>query len=195
MLIRRFFLALGVLALMGCTPAGKPQFNSVDITGADYGAALKLPDADGKPRTMKDFEGKVVAVFFGFTHCPDVCPTSLALLADVIQRLGPDGERVQVVFVSVDPERDNPAQLGAYVKAFNPGFIGLAGTPEQTAEVAKAFKVFYQKVGDVAGGNYSIDHTAGTYLFDPKGRTRLFVRHGEPPERLMADIKLLLAGN
>lgn len=184
-----------LLLLAACMPADNPQFNNVDITGADYGAALRLPDADGKLRTMKDFEGKVVAVFFGFTHCPDVCPTSLALLADVIKRLGPDGERVQAVFVSVDPERDNPQQLGAYVKAFNPTFIGLAGTPEQTAEVAKAFKVFYQKVGDVASGNYNIDHTAGTYLFDPQGRTRLFVRHGETPERLMADIKLLLAGN
>lgn len=192
---RRLFLAAAALLLTACVRGDKPQFNNVDITGADYGSALKLPDADGKLRTMKDFEGKVVAVFFGFTHCPDVCPTSLALLADVIKRLGPDGERVQAVFVSVDPERDNPQQLGAYVKAFHPSFVGLAGTPEQTAEVAKAFKVFYQKVGDVAGGKYTIDHTAGTYLFDPKGRTRLFVRHGETPDRLMADIKLLLAGN
>jgi protein SCO1 len=177
---------------MSCSAERAPQFNSVDITGADYGSTLALPDANGALRSLKEFEGKVVAVFFGYTHCPDVCPTSLALLADVIQRLGADGERVQTIFVSVDPERDTPAQLGAYVKAFHPSFIGLAGSLEQTAQAAKAFKVFYQKVDDKGDGRYNVDHTAGIYLFDAQGRIRLFVRHGETPERLMADIKILL---
>lgn len=187
-----FALACVASMLSACDKA--PHFNNVDITGVDYGKALQLPDFDGKPRTMADFAGKVVAVFFGYTHCPDVCPTSLALLADVVNRLGTDGERVQVVFVTVDPERDLPANLKAYMTAFNPHFLALRGSLEQTAQVAKAFNVFYAKRGDVPSGNYTMDHTAGIYLFDPKGRTRLFVRNGETPERLTADIKQLLDG-
>lgn len=186
--------ALFLCALLAGCDGNAPHFNATDITGADYGAALNMPDANGKTRTMADFSGKVVAVFFGYTQCPDACPTSLALLADVTKRLGDDGKRLQVVFVSVDPERDTPALIGQYVAAFNPTFLALRGTAEQTKAIAKAFAVFYEKRGDIAGGHYTMDHTAGIYLFDPKGRTRLFVRYGETPENLLADIKLLLGG-
>ncbi|HSD36596.1 MAG TPA: SCO family protein [Rhodocyclaceae bacterium] len=171
-----------------------PQFHATDITGVDYGALLSLPDASGKTRSIADFPGKVVAVFFGYTQCPDACPTSLALLADVTKKLGEDGKRLQVILVSVDPERDTPQLLGQYVTAFDPGFIALRGTLAQTKAVAQSFKVFYEKRGDIAGGKYTVDHTAGIYLFDPKGRARLFERYGETPENLLADIKLLLAG-
>ncbi|MDB5800764.1 MAG: hypothetical protein JWL63_1703 [Rhodocyclales bacterium] len=184
-------LLMALMAACGDQPA---HFNATDITGANYGAALNLPDTIGKTRTIADFSGKVVAVFFGYTQCPDACPTSLALMADVTQKLGEDGKRLQVVLVSVDPERDTPQLLGDYVTAFNPGFIALRGTPEQTRAIAKAFSVYYEKRGDIAGGKYTMDHTAGIYLFDPKGRARLFVRYGETPENLLADIKLLLAG-
>ncbi|MEC5385831.1 SCO family protein [Uliginosibacterium sp. H3] len=178
--------------LAACDKA--PQFNATDITGADYGAALNLPDASGKSRSIGDFSGKVVAVFFGYTQCPDACPTSLALMADVTNKLGEDGKRLQVILVSVDPERDTPELLGQYVTAFNPGFIAMRGTLAQTKAVAQSFNVFYEKRGDIAGGKYTMDHTAGIYLFDTKGRARLFVRYGETPENLLADIKLLLSG-
>ncbi|MGC3963479.1 MAG: SCO family protein [Rhodocyclaceae bacterium] len=193
---RRSILAAGVaviaLALAGCKD-GAPQFNSTDITGAEYGKALRLTDQDGKVRTMDDFQGKVVAVFFGYTMCPDVCPTTLAMLVGVKKKLAGDADRVQVVFVTVDPERDTPEQMGNYARAFDASNVALRGTPEETAAVAKAFNVFYQKNG--SGPNYTMDHTAGIYVFDPKGRARLFVRNGETPERLTHDIQLLLNGN
>ena len=191
---RRAFVALVLSGTLAACGERAPQFNATDITGADYGSALSLPDASGKTRTMADFSGKVVAVFFGYTQCPDACPTSLSLMADVTKKLGEDGKRLQVILVSVDPERDTPQLLGQYVAAFNPAFIALRGTPEQTKAIAKAFNVFYEKRGDIAGGKYTMDHTAGIYLLDPKGRTRLFVRYGETPENLLADVKLLLAG-
>ncbi len=186
--------ALSLTMLVAGCGNQAPRFNATDITGADYGQALKMPDTSGKTRTLADFSGKVVAVFFGYTQCPDACPTSLALLADVTRKLGADGERLQVIFVSVDPERDTPQLLGQYTTAFNPSFIALRGSAEQTSAVAKAFNVFYEKRGDIAGGHYTMDHTAGIYLFDPQGRTRLFVRYGETPENLLADVRLLLAG-
>ena len=185
------FLLMGLLSACGNKA---PQFHATDITGADYGAALNLPDASGQTRTMADFSGKVVAIFFGYTQCPDACPTSLSLMADVTNKLGDDGKRLQTVFISVDPERDTAQLLGQYAAAFNPTFIALRGTVEQTKAVAKAFNVYYEKRGDVASGRYTMDHTAGIYLLDAKGRTRLFVRYGETPENLLADVKLLLAG-
>jgi protein SCO1/2 len=193
-LCRNLFAGLILTALLAACGDRPVQFNATDITGADYGSALSLPDTNGKTRTLADFSGKVVAVFFGYTQCPDACPTSLALMADVTKKLGDDGKRLQVILVSVDPERDTPPLLGQYVAAFNPGFIALRGTPEQTKAIAKAFSVYYEKRGDIAGGKYTMDHTAGIYLFDPKGRTRLFVRYGETPDNLLTDIKLLLAG-
>ena len=189
--------ALAGTLLAGCdrfsaSPA-KPAFNAVDITGAEYGRELALSDADGKARTRADFKGKVTLVFFGYTQCPDVCPTTLAELAAVKRELGADGEHVQGVFVSVDPERDTPQILKAYMASFDPGFVALRGTPEQTQAAAREFKVFFAKVPGKSEGSYTVDHTAGTYIFDAPGRLRLFMRYGAGAEALRHDVKLLLA--
>lgn len=170
-----------------------PSFNAVDITGADYARKLDLTDFNGKPRQLGDFKGKVVFVFFGFTQCPDVCPTTMAELAEVRKRLGADGERLQGVFVTVDPERDTPAVLKAYLQGMDSSFVGLRGTLEQTEIVTREFKVFYQKVPTKNGG-YTMDHTAGAFVFDPDGQIRLFVRYGMGVDALTADIRHLLAG-
>jgi len=187
-------LAVGLLG--GCDRQGgadKPSFKAVDITGAEYARELSLPDADGKPRQLSDFKGKVTLVFFGYTQCPDVCPTTLAELAAVKRELGKDGERVQGIFVSVDPERDTPQILKAYMASFGPDFIALRGSPEQTQVAAQAFKVFYAKSPGRTEGSYTMDHTAGTYVFDAQGKVRLFVRYGSGAEALRHDLKLLLA--
>ena len=191
-------LLLAAVGLAGCdklSPLGSPKasFKSVDITGAEYGRELALPDADGRPRTLADFKGKVSVVFFGYTHCPDVCPTTLSELAEVKRLLGPQGDRVQAVFVSVDPERDTPQILKAYMDNFGPGFIALRGTPEQTAAAAREFKVFYMKVPGKTEGSYTVDHTAGSYVVDTQGRLRLFARYGMPADALASDLKQLLA--
>jgi protein SCO1 len=191
---------LGAAALLGgcdklglTTPANAPSFRGVDITGAEYARSLSLPDQNGRPRTLADFKGKVVVVFFGYTQCPDVCPTTMAELAQVKKSLGQDGERVQGVFVTVDPERDTPETLKAYMAGFDPSFIALRGTPEQTAATAKEFKVFFAKAPGRTEGAYTMDHTAGSYVFDTQGRVRLFVRYGAGAEPLTADLKALLA--
>jgi protein SCO1 len=173
--------------------AAREAFKAVDITGAEYARELSLTDADGKPRTLADFKGKVTLVFFGYTQCPDVCPTTLAELAAVKRELGADGERVQGVFVSVDPQRDTPEILKAYVGSFDPGFVALRGTDEETKAAARNFKVFYAQVPGRTEGSYTVDHTAGTYVFDTQGRVRLFVRYGSGAEALRHDLKLLLA--
>lgn len=189
----RFLAAFLCAALLaGCGPSG-PAFKNTDITGADWARELALTDHTGKPRTLADFRGKVVVVFFGYVHCPDVCPTTLAEMKMVLEQLGEDGKRVQVLFVTVDPERDTRELLAHYVPAFHPSFIGLYGDAEQTAKAAKEFKVFYQKVPGTKPGNYSVDHTAGSYVFDPQGRIRLFVRYGQAGD-LAADIRTLLKG-
>lgn len=187
-------LILAAWLLSGCgDKVPPPAFKGIDITGADYAKSLELTDADGKPRTLADFKGQAVAVFFGFTQCPDVCPTTLAELAEVKKKLGPDGAKVTGIFVTVDPERDTPTLLKAYVSSFDPAFVALRGTPEQTAAAAKHFKVFFAKVPGRTEGSYTIDHTAGTYLFDPQGRVRVFTRHGTGPDALQHDLKLLLS--
>ncbi len=175
-------------------PAPKAEFKGVDITGAEYARQLDLPDVDGKPRSLADFKGKVTVVFFGYTQCPDVCPTTLVELAQVKKDLGADGARVQGVFVSVDPERDTPEVLKAYVQNFGADFVALRGTPEQTREAAKAFKVFFAKVPGKTEGSYTIDHTAGSYVFDTQGRVRLFTRYGVGAQALADDLRLLLDG-
>jgi protein SCO1/2 len=191
--------ALAVAVLGGCDrlagTAQKPSFKAVDITGAEYARELSLTDADGKPRQLADFKGKVTLVFFGYTQCPDVCPTTLAELAAVKRELGKDGERLQGVFVSVDPARDTPEILKAYMASFDPSFVALRGTPEQTQAAARNFKVFYAQVPGKTEGSYTVDHTAGTYVFDAQGRVRLFVRYGSGAEALVHDLKLLLAEN
>jgi protein SCO1 len=180
------------MALTGCgDDAGKPKFQLTDITGVAWGKKLELTDHNGKRRTLDDFKGKVVVLFFGFTHCPDACPTTLAELAAVAKELGPDAERMQVLIVTVDPERDTPEALRQYVPAFNPSFLGLYGTPAETTATAKEFKVYVQKQAQ-PGGGYTVDHSAGTFIFDREGRLRLFANYGAGAKALLHDIRLLL---
>ena len=190
--MRSLAVLLVAALLAGCGPSG-PKFKNTDITGADWAQDFALTDQTGKPRTLTDFRGKVVVMFFGYVHCPDVCPTTLVELRDVMEKLGEDGKRVQVLFVTLDPERDTPELLAQYVPVFHPSFLALYGNLEQTARVAKEFKVFYQKVPGPTPGDYSMDHTAGSYVFDPNGRVRLFVRQGQIGD-LVADIRILLQG-
>ena len=191
-------LAAGPLALVaGCERlaggGSKASFKGVDITGADYAKELNLPDADGKLRTLADFKGKVTVIFFGFTQCPDVCPTTLAELASARKLLGADGSQVQGVFVTIDPDRDTAEVLKAYVGSFGNDFVALRGDAEQTKAAAKQFKVFFAKVPGKTEGSYTMDHTAGSYVMDKAGRVRLFTRYGVGPEALAADLKILLA--
>jgi protein SCO1/2 len=183
---RRFSsITICSLALLaGCD--SRPQFKSTDISGAPYGHALELTDHTGKPRRLEDFRGKAVVLFFGFTHCPDVCPTTLADIAGAVKQLGPDAERVQVLMVSVDPERDTPDALAKYVTAFDPRFLGMYGDLEATRRVAREFKIFFEKRGN------SVDHSAQSYVIDPQGRLRLLVRHDRIGPDLPEDLKTLL---
>jgi len=193
---RRSFVLASVAFLAGCDKLGGPNspgFRGVDITGAEYARTLSLTDQHGQPRTLSDFKGKVTVVFFGYTQCPDVCPTTMAELAQVKKALGKDGERVQGVFVTVDPERDTPEILKAYMASFDPSFVALRGTPEQTAALAKEFKVFFAKSAGKTPGSYTVDHTAGSYVYDTQGRVRLFERYGTGAQALTEDIKRLLA--
>ena len=178
------------LALAGCE--GAPKFRSTDITGADYGKALDLTDHTGKPRHLEDFRGKAVVVFFGFTHCPDICPTTLAETAAALKKLGADADRVQVLFVTIDPERDTADALAKYVTAFDPRFLGLRGDAQATSRAAKEFKVFYEK--RKTGDSYSMDHSGQTYVIDPQGRLRLLVRPERLGEDLAEDLRTLLRG-
>jgi len=180
-------------ALIGCSP-DKPAFKATDVSGATYARELALTDHTGKRRTLADFRGQVAAVFFGFTRCPDVCPTTLVQMKSVVQDLGPEAKRVQVLFVTVDPERDTPEVLAQYVTAFDPTFIGLTGSVDDIKRVAREFKVFFQKSPGTSVDNYNVDHTAAYYVFDPQGRLRLFMRHNAQPADIVSDIKLLLAG-
>jgi protein SCO1/2 len=198
---RRRFNALGLALAASLTGGGlragckdkTPSFKSTDITGADYGKSLVLTNAaTGKPTSLEDFRGKLVLVFFGFTHCPDVCPTTLLKAAEVRKQLGSDGSKLQVLFVTVDPERDTPEVLAKYVPAFDPSFIGLHGDATATSQAAREFKVFFQKVPNRDGAGYNVDHTAASYILDTEGRVRLFVRHTQPVEEIVADLQQLL---
>lgn len=189
------FLLLSLACLMvvgGCSPA-KPQFDGVDITGADYAKDFHLTDASGQPRSLADYRGKAVVMFFGYTQCPDVCPTTMAELQSVMRSLGPDADRVQVLFVTLDPARDTPELLSRYVPAFDPRFVGLFGDEAATTQTAKDFKVFYQRVPGPTPTSYTLDHTAGSYVFDPQGRIRLFLRQGQAAASVTHDLKLLLS--
>ena len=189
-------LALATLLatpLAGCERSAAPSFKAIDITGAEYAQGFDLPDASGQRRTLADFKGKVTVVFYGFTQCPDVCPTTLSELAQVKQMLGADGARVQGVFVTIDPERDTAEILKAYVGNFGADFVALRGSLEETQAAAKEFKVFYAKVPGKTEGSYTMDHTAGSYVFDAQGRVRLFTRYGTGAEALVHDLRLLLA--
>jgi len=197
----RFWKNAAVVAVMtaslaACDQIGvgpsKASFQGVDLTGAEYARGLSLSDQDGRSRSLSEFKGKVVVVFFGFTQCPDVCPTTLAELAEVKRSLGAEGERVQGVFVTVDPERDTAALLKAYVASFDPTFVALRGSEEQTKAVAKEFKVYYAKVPGKTPESYTVDHTAASFIFDTQGRVRVFSRYGSGASALANDIKLLL---
>lgn len=191
-LLAGVFALLFASLLAGCerTPP-PPAFQLTDITGAPFGQGFSLTDHNGQVRTLADFRGKVVTVFFGFTHCPDVCPTTLAEMSQVMRELGPEAQRVQVLFITVDPERDTPPVLKQYVPSFHPGFLGLSGDSDAIARTAKEFKVFYQKQV-LPGGGYSVDHSAGTYIYDPEGRLRLYASYGSGAAKLLHDIRVLL---
>lgn len=184
-------LAGAVLGLSGCAE-DKPAFRGVDITGADYAQGWELSDQDGQVRTLKDFAGKAVVVFFGFTQCPDVCPTALQEMVQAKQLLGADGAKLQGIFITVDPERDTQAVLAQYVPGFDPSFVGLYGSAAEIERTAREFKVFYQKVPGKTATSYTIDHTAGSYVFDRDGRVRLFVKHAQGVDALVGDLKRLL---
>ena len=186
------FLAGGVAFLSACSKQEKPQFKSIDLTGADYAKGFSLPDQNGKLRSMKDFAGKIVVVFFGFTQCPDVCPTSMVELAQVKKALGQDGDKLQVVFITVDPERDTPELLKAYMTNFDPSFIAVRPGIEQLPQLAKDYKIYYKKVDGKTPASYTMEHSAGNYVYDPKGNIRLYSRYGNDVQGLTADLRLLL---
>jgi len=179
------------LALAACD--GAPKFKSTDITGAEYGRSLELLDTSGRLRHLEDFRGRAVVLFFGFTHCPDVCPTTLADLAGVMKTLGADADRVQVLFVTVDPERDTAEAIAKYVGAFDPRFIALRGDLAATQRVAKEFKIYFEKRKQ--GESYTIDHSAQSYVIDPQGRLRLLVRHDRLAQDLPDDLRVILKPN
>jgi protein SCO1/2 len=191
----RWFGALVLIAfllgLSGCTDP-KPAFKAVDITGADYAKELNLTDQNGQVRKLKDFSGKLVVVFFGYTQCPDVCPTTMQELAEVKRLLGPDGDKLQAVFVTVDPERDTTELLKAYVENFDASFVALRPTQEQLPVIAKEFKIYFKRVEGKTPTSYTMDHSAGSYTFDTQGRVRLFNRYGMGAQALADDFKLLL---
>lgn len=186
-------VGLGVFAALAMLkPGGPARFEAVDITGADWGKDFSLVDHAGRPRTLADFRGKAVAMFFGFTHCPDICPTAMAQLAEMMKLLGQDARRVQVLFVTVDPKRDTPAVLSQYVPAFHPGFVGLYGDAASTERTAKEFKVYYRVNQATEQGAYSVDHSGQILVFDPQGRLRLFMKPELSPEAMARDLRVLL---
>ena len=188
----RRWLLVGVCALVAACSPDAPKFMASDVTGTTFGRDFALTDHNGKARALADYRGKVVVLFFGYTQCPDVCPTTLSELSEVMQRLGPDAKKVQVLFATIDPERDTAELLRSYVPAFDPSFVGLYGDAEATARTAKEFKVVYQKQPGPTPSTYTMDHSAGTFIFDPQGRLRLYVGYGQGPEVFTHDIRELL---
>lgn len=190
----KYLLLVLLLTLLGaCKPASQQnQFSATDVTGAQFAQTLNLTDHTGKPRTLEDFKGKVIALFFGYTHCPDVCPTTMTDLKQSMKLLGDDADQVQVLFVTLDPERDTQQVLAQFIPAFDKRFIGLYGTQEQTTAVTEEFKIFASKVENGGKSGYTIDHSAGLYLYDKSGKIRLYVDYGTKPDVLAADIKKLL---
>ncbi|RZS54504.1 SCO family protein [Sphaerotilus mobilis] len=193
LLARALALAGLSVGLTGCDEPPRAPFKAVDITGADYANRFEMPDLDGRMRTLADFKGRLPVVFFGYTHCPDVCPTTLAMLAEVRQLLGADGDKVVAVLVTIDPERDTAELLKPYVASFGADWVALRGDAAQTQAMARMFKVFYRKAPGREPGSYTMDHTAASYVFDPRGRIRLYVRNGMPAADLAADLRQLLA--
>jgi len=200
--VRNFFLGFACSALLttftACSPAKQEtQLFGTDITGADFANTLSLTDHTGKPRQLSDFKGKAIALFFGYTHCPDVCPTTMADLAKAMKLMGKRSDEVQVLFVTLDPERDTQQVLAKFVPSFDSRFIGLYGTPEQTAETAKNFKIFYAKQNETGksttGKNsYTIDHSAGIYAFDKNGKIRIYIKFGQKPNEIASDLEKII---
>jgi protein SCO1/2 len=190
--LRRLLIAALTIGLVACSP--KPEFKNIDITGSTaFGKDFSLLDPDGNVRTLADFKGKVVVMFFGYTQCPDICPTTLTEMQQVMSLLGPKSDKVQVLFVTVDPERDTAAILKQYVPSFDTRFLGLRPADEAALEkVAKDYKTYYKKVPGKSAGSYTMDHTAGSYAFDPEGRLRLYIKHAQGPEALAHDLKELM---
>lgn len=182
----------GVGGLLSACSESKPQFSSVDVTGVTYAKDFELTDHNGQVRRLGDFKGKIVVMFFGFTQCPDVCPTSMTELAEVKRALGADGDKLQGLFVTVDPARDTPEVLKGYMENFDPTFLALYTTPDKLAALAKDFKVYYKRVDGQTPTSYTMDHSAGSYIYDTKGNLRLFTRYGSGAKVLAADIQQLL---
>lgn len=190
--MKKIIALLLFLTLCACNQKAKLEFKNTDVTGLAYATDFSLPDFNGKMRHLSDFKGKVVVMFFGYTQCPDVCPTTLAEFATVMKDLGPLADQVQVIFVSLDPERDTKEVLAQYVPAFDKRFLGLVGNEEQTRKIANDFKLFYEKVPGKTPDSYTIDHSAGSYIFDKEGRIRLFVPFNQGPQVIAHDLRLLL---
>ena len=184
-----------MFGLAGCQPAPPPAFQATDITGAEFARNFKLTDHNGAVRTLADFKGKVVAVFFGYIHCPDVCPTTLSDFSAALKQLGPQADQVQVIFVTLDPHRDTPNLLKQFVPAFNPDFLGMYTDTEGLKQLAHEYKVVYQKTSVKGADDYLVDHSAGTYIYDPQGRLRLLMPYGSSPETIVHDLKILLTSS
>jgi len=182
----------GVVSQITACSGSTPKFTAIDLTGADYARDFALKDHNGQLRTLKDFQGKIVMMFFGYTQCPDVCPTSMTEMVAIRKLLGKDADKVQCLFVTIDPERDKPAMLKDYMAAFDPSFLALVPAPEQLAALTKDYKVYYKKVEGPTPTSYTMDHTAGSYVYDTKGKLRLFTRYGTQPELTAADLRILL---
>ena len=191
-LIATSAITLGAAGLLSACSEKKPEFKAVDITGADYAKDFQLPDHTGQMRSMKDFAGKVVVLFFGYTQCPDVCPTTLSELAEVKKALGADGDKLQAIFVTVDPERDTPEVLKAYMTNFDPSFLALRGSPEQLAAMAKDYKAYFKKAEGTTPTSYTMDHSAASYIYDTQGNLRLYSRYGSGVPALVSDVQALL---
>lgn len=191
---RRVMAAALAAALLAACSKSAESFKGIDITGADYATGFSLTDHNGQKRALTDFQGKVVVIFFGFTQCPDVCPTSMTELAEVKRLLGADGDRLQGIFISIDPERDTPEIMKAYMASFDPTFLALYAPPGELEALAKSFKVYYKKVPGQTPTSYTMDHSAGSYVYDPQGRVRLYHRYGTGAQALADDVKALLKG-
>lgn len=194
-LMARYALLTGAVGLLAACSPQQAAFTSVDVTGAEYAKGFELTDHNGQARRLQDFAGKVVVMFFGYTQCPDVCPTTMTELSGVKQALGKDGERLQVLFVSVDPERDTPAVLKGYMANFDPSFLALSAPGDKLVELAKEYKIYYKKVEGKSATSYTMDHSAGSYVYDTKGQLRLYTRYGSDPKGLTEDIRILLKQN
>jgi protein SCO1/2 len=189
MTLRSAFASAALALLVAACSSGTPKFMASDVTGTQAGRDFSLVDQNGTPRTLADFRGKAVVLFFGYTQCPDVCPTTLAELAEAMKRLGPDAQRVQVLFVTVDPERDTPELLKQYVPAFNPTFLGLTGDAAAIERTAKEYKILYRKQPGATPGTYTMDHSAGTFIYDANGKLRVYVGYGQGPDVFAHDIR------